>query len=40
MCLKLSMASRGRSADDFPRWFNGCENLWPSAWTAVIEPLN
>ena len=31
MCLKLSMASTGRSLLDFPRWYSGCENFKPSA---------
>ncbi len=31
MCLKLSMAIKGKSSLDLPKWWRGCANLIPSA---------
>lgn len=39
MCLKLSIANKGKSAADLPKWFNGWENLRPSAWTDVMVSI-
>ena len=38
ICLKLSIASTGRSLLDLPRWYSGCENFKPSANKKLTPP--
>ena len=40
MCLKESMAMRGRSDWLFPRWWRGWANLTPSASKKLMEELS
>ena len=38
MCLKLSMASTGRSCLLLPRWCRGCAKVTPFAVTVLMVP--